>query len=81
MGAYRIMTSKAGPLKEKIDRIEKTLAEGKGKLEPHRARGLKKRLKRAQRGRRKLLRAEARVKELSAKAAGKSKPEETPASA
>lgn len=73
--------SKAGPLKEKIDRIQKKLAEGKGKLEPIRVRVLRKRLKRAQRGRRKLLRAEARVKELSAKAAGKGKAEETPASA
>ena len=76
------MAKKAGALKEKIDRTRKKLAEGKGKLNPARARDLRKRLKRTQRRRRSLLRSEARAKAKTLpKPAEEKKPEATPASA
>ena len=58
---------KAGTLKEKIDRTKKKLAEGGEKMDRARARALKKRLKRAQRSRRTILAAEARLKAKAAK--------------
>ena len=60
---------KAGALKEKTDRIKKKLAEGNGKMDAARARVLKKRLKRTQRRRRSVLRAEARMKAKATKEA------------
>jgi len=73
--------AKAGALKEKIDRTRKKLAEGKGKLDPARVRDLKKRLRRTQRRRRSLLRAEARAKGKTApKSAEEKKPEGAPVS-
>ncbi len=59
--------AKAGTLKEKIDRAKKKLAEGGDKMDRARGRALKKTLKRAQRARRSLLAAEARIKALAAK--------------
>jgi hypothetical protein len=60
--------AKAGTLKEKIDRVKKKLAEGKDKMEGPRARVLRKRLKRSQRARRKILASEARRKVKTAPA-------------
>jgi len=71
---------KAGTLKERIDRVKKKLAEGKG--EPARLRKLRKTLKRAQRVRRRLLQADARAKAKSTVKSGEEKkPEGAPASA
>ncbi|HMC82426.1 MAG TPA: hypothetical protein VKL61_04265 [Candidatus Polarisedimenticolia bacterium] len=73
--------AKAGTLKEKIDRTRKKLAEGKGKLDPARVRDLRKRLRRTQRRRRSLLRAEARAKaKTGQKPVEEKKPEGAPAS-
>jgi len=68
--------AKAGTLKEKIDRTKKKLAEGKEKMDRVRARALKKRLKRAQRSRRTILAAEARMKAKAAKSKAKKDAEE-----
>ena len=70
--------AKAGSLKEKIDRTKKKLAEGKEKLPRERVRGLKKRLKRAQRARRSILAAEARMKAKAKKGLEEKKEETAP---
>jgi hypothetical protein len=69
--------AKAGTLKEKIDRTRKKLAEGKEKMDPARKRALRKRMKRAQRSRRSLLAADARMKAKGAKEKGEQEKEAT----
>jgi hypothetical protein len=73
--------AKPGTLKEKIERTRKKLAEGKDKLDKVRARALTKRLKRAQRARRKLLAAEARAQAKAGQGKGEKKEEAAPAPA
>lgn len=53
---------KAGTLKERIDRLKKKLAAGGEKLSPEQQRTTRKRIKRAQRSRRSVLKMEARAK-------------------
>lgn len=62
----------ADQLREKSERIRKTLSEKKGSLKTHQARELRKRVKRAQRARRSLLATEKRDAErMAAKSAAK----------
>ncbi|HEU5181888.1 MAG TPA: hypothetical protein VFW45_13955 [Candidatus Polarisedimenticolia bacterium] len=69
---------KAGTLKERIDRLKKKLASGGEKMSSEQQRTTRKRIKRAQRSRRTVLKMEARAK-AKAKAT-ETKPEEgTPA--
>jgi hypothetical protein len=65
---------KAGTLKERVDRLKKKLAAGGEKLDTVKARELHKRIKRAQRRRRNVVKMEARAKAKPAKA-GEEKPE------
>ena len=53
---------KAGTLKERIDRLKKKLASGGEKLSSEQQRTTRKRIKRAQRSRRTVLKMEARAK-------------------
>ncbi len=53
---------KAGTLKERIDRLKKKLASGGEKMSPEQQRTTRKRIKRAQRSRRTVLKMEARAK-------------------
>ena len=72
---------KAGTLKEKVDRLKKKLAAGGEKMDAEKTRVTRKRIKRAQRRRRSLLKTEARAKAKAPKAA-EAKPEgSTPAPA
>ncbi|HEV8337827.1 MAG TPA: hypothetical protein VGR67_15555 [Candidatus Polarisedimenticolia bacterium] len=73
--------AKPGTLKERIDRTRKKLAEGKDKLDKARLRAMTKRLKRAQRARRKLLAAEARAKAKAGQGKEEKKEESAPAPA
>jgi len=67
--------AKPGTLKEKVDRLQKKLADGKEKMDAERVRALRKQIKRAQRRRRNLLKMEERAKKKSEKA-GEGKKEE-----
>ena len=53
---------KAGTLKERVDRLKKKLAAGGEKMSPEQQRATRKRIKRAQRSRRTVLKMEARAK-------------------
>ena len=69
---------KAGTLKERIDRMKKKLASGGEKMSTEQQRTTRKRIKRAQRSRRNVIKMEARAKAKTKSA--ETKPEEgTPA--
>lgn len=67
---------KAGTLKVRIDRLKKKLAAGGEKIDAEKQRVMRKRIKRAQRSRRNVLKMEARAK-AKVKDAAEAKPEET----
>jgi hypothetical protein len=67
--------AKAGALKEKAERLKKKLADGKEKMDAEKVRALRKRIKRAQRRHRSLLKMEERAKKKSVKAAEEKKEE------
>ncbi|HEV8376658.1 MAG TPA: hypothetical protein VGR38_10570 [Candidatus Polarisedimenticolia bacterium] len=73
------MMIKAGTLKERVARLKKKLS-AQGEKDPQKTREAKKRIKRAQRRRRNVVKMEARAK-AKAVPAGETKPEGAPPAA